>query len=75
MAPVLFEAHGDRVAVRIQPEGKDGSVTVHAPGHAIDAVYACSFGGFRPYAMGRPLFPGRKACGSVDIAIQSALEG
>lgn len=69
----LFYANGSTVAVTTWPEGSDGSVTVYAGRYAVDAVYACPFGGFRPYSLGKPMHPGRTACESVPIAIQQAL--
>lgn len=69
----IFQAHNSKVTVTTWPEGSDGSVEVYAHGCAVDAVYACPFGGFRPYSRGKPMHPGQMACESVPIAIQQAL--
>lgn len=68
-----FQVNGSQVAVTTWPEDSDGSVSVYAGKFAVDAVYECPFGGFRPYPRGKPMHPGRKACESVQIAIQQAL--
>lgn len=62
------------VLVEVTPEGDDGSVSVSAPGYRVDAVHPDPFGGFRPYARGAVMFPGRPGCRTVDQAIQLALD-